>query len=156
MNSTSTNRYLQGRIKEEKRLLEADDSDNTIIGTNDHDRINGKKGDDLIKARSGDDLILGGRGNDTLHGGVGDDILIGGMGKDRLNGGAGADTFFISYGKRTIEDFDFNEGDRLLFGLFLTNINYEQIGNDVLVLSDQGETTILNHNVSDFNSYGHP
>ena len=156
MTLTSTNRFFQGRTKDGKRLFDADDSDNTIIGSTDHDQINGKKGDDLIKARSGDDLILGGRGNDTLYGGVGDDILIGGMGHDRLNGGAGSDTFFISYGKRTIEDFAFNEGDRLLFALFLTNINYEQNGNDVLVLSDQGSTTILNHNVSDFHAYGHP
>ena len=33
---------------------------------------------------------------------------------------------------------------------------YKQDGKNVLVKSDQGITTILNHDVNDFNAYGHP
>ena len=148
--------FFKGITKSGDHLYEAKKTNDHVLGSRNHDRINGKQGDDFIKAKNGHDLVIGGKGDDTLFGGSGNDTLVGGMGSDMLNGGGGADTFYISYGKRTIEDFDFNEGDNLLFGEFITNISYKQDGNNVLVKSDQGITTILNHDVNDFNAYGHP
>ena len=149
-------RFFQGKANDGRKLFEGNGADNTMLGSDDHDHMIGQKGNDLIKANKGDDVLLGGLGDDTLHGGAGNDLLIGGMGHDSLNGGVGADTFFISYGERTIVDFAFSEGDRLLFGVFLTNINYKQDGDNVLVKSDQGITTILSQDVNDFFLYGHP
>ena len=81
----------------------------------------------------------------------GNDILNGGSGNDTLIGGSGADTFFINKGINIIQDFDFNEGDNLRFGKLLSNISYKQDGDNLLVQSDQGVTTILNACISDFN-----
>ena len=148
--------FFKGMTKSGHHLYEAKITNDHVVGSRNHDRINGKQGNDLIKAKNGHDLVLGGNGDDTLFGGSGNDTLVGGMGNDKLNGGEGADMFYISYGKRTIEDFAFNEGDNLLFGEFITNISYKQDGKNVLVKSDQGITTILNQDVNDFNAYGHP
>ena len=156
MAPTNQTRYLKGRTNGGRSLYEANDSNNTMIGSDDHDQLNGKKGNDLLKASKSHDFLLGGLGHDTLYGGHGDDLLVGGKGQDKLIGGPGSDTFFISYGQRTIVDFDFNERDSLLFGVFLTNISYAQSGDNVLVQSDQGITSILNQSVEDFIAYGHP
>ena len=107
-------------------------------------------GNDTIKAGAGDDIVYGGLGNDSLYGGEGNDILNGGSGNDTLIGGSGADTFFINKGINIIQDFDFNEGDNLRFGKFLSNISYKQDGDNLLIKSDQGVTTILNACISDF------
>ena len=120
--------FFKGITKSGDHLYEAKKTNDHVLGSRNHDRINGKQGDDLIEAKNGHDLVIGGKGDDTLFGGSGNDTLVGGMGSDMLNGGGGADTFYISYGKRTIEDFDFNEGDNLLFGEFITNICYKQDG----------------------------
>lgn len=94
----------------EDAVIEGDDSDNTIMGTNGFDIIDGKGGDDdltgredndvilggeghdLIKGRAGNDLLQGGEGNDSLRGGQGDDFLIGGAGDDVIYGAEGNDT----------------------------------------------------------------
>lgn len=65
--------------------------DDTILGSQGADVIDGGTGNDTIFGLDGDDVICGGMGNDTLHGGPGNDRLFGQNGNDRLFGGDGAD-----------------------------------------------------------------
>lgn len=75
------------------------------------------------KGGAGDDTIIGndvanqldGRGgHDVLSGGAGDDVLAGGRGADRLTGGAGADLFLDSVRQLDGDVItDFGIGDRL-------------------------------------------
>ena len=67
------------------------DTDDTIVGTNDADTLDGGGGNDLITGLSGNDIIDGGSGDDRLVGQSGDDTLLGGTGNDRLWGEAGDD-----------------------------------------------------------------
>ena len=73
---------------------EADDSGQTIIGTNGNDVILGGAGNDTLRGQAGDDLLCGGAGDDALLGGGGNDILQGTSGVDRLLGQAGDDELF--------------------------------------------------------------
>ncbi len=79
--------------------------DETIVGDDFHDIINGVTGDDTLRGERGDDEIIGGDGSDDLAGGEGDDVLDGGDAgietlpdRDRLDGGPGNDQLFSSIG----------------------------------------------------------
>ena len=55
------------------------------------DSFIGDENNDIVNGLAGNDIIRGGIGDDTLSGGDGNDQLIGGFGADVLDGGAGAD-----------------------------------------------------------------
>ena len=129
--------------KSGKFKLGGTDKNDAMIGSTGRDILNSGVGEDLIAADAGNDLILGGSGNDTLRGGLGADILFGGKDDDRLIGGGDADRFLLSSGNDVIVDYDASDGDKIGIA-FLTNYRFKQIGADVKVLSDQGETTIQN------------
>ena len=76
-------------------------------------------------------------------------MINGGYGNDWLIGKSGTDKFFINAGVNIIEDFDPKEGDSFLLGKYLTNVELVQDGDNVVVVSDQGVTTILNSVVHD-------
>ena len=57
---------------------------------------------------------------------------IGGTGNDTLNGGKDSDTFIISTGNDTIEDFSITEGDQLLVHNSM-KLTVEQFGNNLLL-----------------------
>jgi Ca2+-binding RTX toxin-like protein len=69
--------------------------DDTIIGTNGSNTLDGGGGNDYLYGLGGIDVLLGGAGTDRLYGGDQDDTLVGGIGNDYLNGGNGIDT--VSY-----------------------------------------------------------
>ena len=121
----------------------------TIIGGFENDALRGDGGNDILRAGAGDDVVYGGSGNDVLYGGEDDDVINGGYGNDWLIGGSGADKFFINAGVNIIEDFDTKEGDSFVLGKYLTNVEFVQDGDNVVVVSDQGVTTILNNVVND-------
>jgi Ca2+-binding RTX toxin-like protein len=56
--------------------------DDTVIGTDFADTLDGLAGRDSISGGGGDDSLAGGAGNDTLDGGTGEDLLRGGTGDD--------------------------------------------------------------------------
>jgi Ca2+-binding RTX toxin-like protein len=75
--------------------------DNTIIGTNSSDYLQGTKnadlifgygGNDFIRGLQGNDCIFGGEGNDFIQAGMGDDTIYAGNGNDHVNSGGGSDT----------------------------------------------------------------
>ena len=63
-----------------------------INGDNGNNNLTGTNGDDVINGLGGNDELIGLDGRDTLNGGNGDDLLIGGAGNDRLDGGDGMDS----------------------------------------------------------------
>ncbi len=71
-------------------ILNGNDS---IVGTENSDLLDGYRGDDQILGQDGNDRMFGNLGADRLFGGDGDDTLSGGLGKDRLSGDAGSDKF---------------------------------------------------------------
>ncbi|MBK7727993.1 MAG: DUF4347 domain-containing protein [Gammaproteobacteria bacterium] len=88
-------------------LIEGDEFDNILIGTENADTINGFGGNDTLTGLGGNDVLYGGEGNDKLGGSTGNNLLDGGSGDDTLNGGTGDDTLkggdgndliFVHYG----------------------------------------------------------
>ncbi len=49
--------------------------DDTLVGTDDSNKLRGRDGDDIIQAGDGDDFVRGGAGSDSLDGGLGIDWL---------------------------------------------------------------------------------
>lgn len=66
-------------------------SNDTFIGGQGPDRMNGRAGDDVLDGGAGTDSMLGGAGADSLAGGIGADTLNGEGGNDTLLGGDDAD-----------------------------------------------------------------
>ena len=132
-----------------RRISQGADEAETIIGGFENDALRGDGGNDILRAGAGDDVVYGGLGDDVLYGGEDDDVINGGYGNDTLIGGAGEDRFFINAGVNIIEDFDPKEGDNICLGKHLTNVELNQDGDNVIVTSDQGVTTILNNVVHD-------
>ena len=73
--------------------------DDTLIGNNSDNDLNGQIGNDTLK---------GGGGADQLHGGAGNDTLMGGVGADQLFGGDGIDTADYSTSWTEVEVSLFN------------------------------------------------
>lgn len=91
--------------------------DDTLIGSNQQNQLDGRGGNDQIAGGNGPDLLIGGNGADSLAGDNGDDTLIGGPGGDSLTGGNGPDQFFYGapeQGLDLITDFVSGEDSVLL------------------------------------------
>ncbi len=114
--------------------------DNTLYGTNNPDKLDGRAGDDTIYGLGGSDssrglgvrgYLVGGEGDDTIYGGTGDDDILGGRnfiyggqepgerGKDTLYGGkgddfltgdAGADVLYGNEGEDDLSDGEASGG----------------------------------------------
>ena len=65
----------------------------SVIGSDQGERIETNDGNDYIDGRGGNDILNGGFGNDVVIGGSGDDVISGDWSADILTGGTGADTF---------------------------------------------------------------
>ncbi len=65
--------------------------DDSILGHDGANHINGGLGNDLVSGQQGDDTVDGGTGNDTVNGGIGNDVLLGSAGNDELTGDFGRD-----------------------------------------------------------------
>ncbi len=117
--------------------------DDTSIGTNLDDDINGRSGNDTIFARAGNDTLTGGIGQDLLFGGGGDDTLIGieplangTTGEiDIFNGGNGQDTFVLGDGSSITYYAEGGDSDYAII---------EDFANDVFQL---GSTNLDNYEV---------
>jgi Ca2+-binding RTX toxin-like protein len=72
-------------------LVEGNDRDNQLTGTDYADTIRAYGGNDVVWALSGRDEVYGGYGADYLYGNRYGDTIFGGKGTDRLYGGYGDD-----------------------------------------------------------------
>jgi hypothetical protein len=68
--------------------------DDTLVGTDEDDRLNGRGGNDEIEGDSGDDRLKGGGGDDEIEGGSGNDEIIPGEDDDEVDAGAGNDLIY--------------------------------------------------------------
>ena len=89
------------------------------VGTLGNDFITSSTHGSTLQGLQGNDILQGEAGDDYLQGGFGNDKLNGNGGSNRLNGGPGADVFVIGLkslidGPQIIEDFNSEEGDRIL------------------------------------------
>lgn len=116
------------------------DGNDLIYGNNDDDTIFAGAGNDWVHGGMETDLIIGEAGNDTLRGGTDADSLSGGSGNDLLAGNAGADRFYFasSEGQDTIEDFNRNDGDKIV----ITNISGITQSNVTAFLQNNGSGTV--------------
>jgi Ca2+-binding RTX toxin-like protein len=80
-------------------ILQGDENDNLITGTNLADRLYGYEGFDRLEGGEGSDTLTGGPGNDELIGGPGGDTYV-------FNMGDGVDTVY---------DSSLQNGDNLLY-----------------------------------------
>ncbi|MEJ2619594.1 MAG: calcium-binding protein, partial [Candidatus Thiodiazotropha sp.] len=129
------------------RLLEGDDTDQTLVGYESDDRIDGAGGNDSINGMVGDDQLFGGSGNDHIDGDNGNDQLTGGTGDDRLEGGQGNDTYFFQSGDGLDEIFDLNGNNRIEYlDLLSSQVDLNRSGDDLVItdLVGGGEITVLN------------
>jgi serralysin len=69
-----------------------DDGNDTMIGSDRGQTLDGGRGNDLLLGNGGRDFLYGNSGDDELRGGIGDDYLSGGYGRDSLYGNSGNDT----------------------------------------------------------------
>ncbi|SPF80261.1 beta strand repeat-containing protein [Pseudoprimorskyibacter insulae] len=67
----------------------------SITGSANADRIDGRDGDDVILGMGGNDTLRDGAGDDSVNGGDGDDTWFMGTGNDTFNGGTGSDTVYV-------------------------------------------------------------
>jgi Ca2+-binding RTX toxin-like protein len=72
-------------------LVEGNNGDNTLTGTDRTDTIHACGGEDVVWALSGRDKVHGGSNADDLYGNRYGDTIYGGTGQDRLYGGSGDD-----------------------------------------------------------------
>ena len=118
-----------------KRVVEGDDGDNQLHGSQFRERLNGYDGDD------------------DLYGGGGSDILDGGRGNDRLNGGLGADTYVFGrdFGKdKIITNWDSSERpDTIHFtdGIKQSDLDFKRVLDDLVISTKAGdnEVVVTNH-----------
>ncbi|MCB0828494.1 MAG: hypothetical protein KDB62_06770, partial [Solirubrobacterales bacterium] len=69
------------------------DGDDTLIGSDEANQLDGSRGDDTVSGGGGDDDINGDDGDDTVSGGAGNDSVEGDDGGDTIAGDDGDDTF---------------------------------------------------------------
>ena len=132
--------------------------DDTLIGTDNADVIDGLAGNDRIIALEGDDTISGGAGDDylsaslganTFDGGAGDDevqggqeadIIIGGPGQDYLDGNGGADIYRFAPGdgQDIIYDFDIGSIIELTGGIDPADVSISMDSSNDLVIRIAG------------------
>ncbi|WP_172127634.1 calcium-binding protein [Campylobacter sp. RM16192] len=89
--------------------------DDTIVGTNEEDTLDGKEGNDTITGLNKNDTFIGGSGNDKLYGNSGNDTLIGGTGSDYLEGGGDNDTYIYNKGDGSDKINDTSGNDKIKF-----------------------------------------
>ena len=97
------------------------------IGTTGNDLITSSTHSSTLQGVEGNDILQGSAGDDDLQGGIGNDKLDGKGGSNRLIGGLGADVFVIGLkslvdGTQVIEDFNSEEGDRILLSPALSEL----------------------------------
>ncbi len=119
--------------------VRAGGGDDTILGDQHDNRLEGGVGDDVIDGRAGDDTLNGGAGSDVVHGSDGDDVIVAtaDAAADVYNGGDGVDTYDAS-GLTGDTIIDLEEG----------TVTSPQTGNDTIseienVLGGTGNDTII-------------
>ena len=113
-------------------IIDGDNGNNTLLGGDDDDILNGFGGIDTLQGGDGNDILNGGDGDDVLAGEGSNDILDGSDGDDLLDGGDGDDLL------------DGGDGDDFLYGgsSGIDTLN-GGLGNDIYIV-DRTDDIIIN------------
>ena len=105
-------------------VYNGDTSANRVKGGIDNDTILGNDGDDWLDGNSGDDVVIGGEGADRITDTGGADVLKGGPGNDAMDAGNGIDIMmggdgkdFLNGGANDNEEFGGPDDDFIIGGL---------------------------------------
>ena len=96
-----------------ENLVGSNVGDDSLVGSNEANVIQGMGGNDAIYGLGGNDALYGGAGNDSIEGGAGADQMYGGSGSDIFYFGS-LDEVGLGVGQDSIADFDC-QFDRLDF-----------------------------------------
>ena len=121
----------------------------TVFASDGDDTVTGGGGLDVLNGDNGDDDLNGGSRNDTLNGGADNDILTGAGGVDVLNGDSGNDTLYGNNGNDTLNGGSGN--DTLVGGRNNDELNG---GSDADNLSGNSGRDVLNGDAGDDTLYG--
>lgn len=89
-------------------------ANDTLLGNDEANRLDGVGGDDLLVGAGGNDTITDGYGNDTIYGDAGDDVIydtagndliFGGDGNDNIRDDAGNDSIYGGAGNDTLRSY---------------------------------------------------
>ncbi len=83
--------------------LTGGNGNDTLLGSDEANRLAGGLGDDLLLGNGANDYLTGGSGVDSLDGGSGNDTLAGGALGDSLLGGIGIDRLIGGAGNNTLD-----------------------------------------------------
>lgn len=132
-----TNLYLLGGSQLWSLELEKGMKRNKIIGSRSANTLTGSTNNDLIKGCHGDDIIDGGNGDDNIE------------------GGKGNDSFTLSRGNDRILDYEIGEPILVNAKIFGRNLEIEQQGADLRIISTTGlSTQLLNTDLQSFQEAG--
>ena len=126
------------------------------IGTDGNDKLYGDAGANFIFGADGNDKLFGRKGDDDLQGGDGHDRLNGGRGDDVYTGGLGCDTFIFSArgaGDDIVTDFEIDHDQLKLKHVDLRNVDYAEVGEDVVLTLDKNSTITLEGLAEDVSAY---
>ena len=124
---------FRGTVLVNFRLIDANDGDDVVYGSEGGETIQGDGGDDRLYGEGGDDEIDGGRGRDTIDGGAGDDELRGGRDRDVIRGGAGDDTILHDAYEDWQDEVDGGEGYDSLVNVGGRNMKLDGFGPDASI-----------------------
>lgn len=126
--------------------VEGSELEDTILGDNGANILNGWGGDDLIYGYGGDDVLDGGEGNDQIRGDggsnyngpSGNDTISGGAGDDIMWGGAGVDTFDGGDGTDRVSFYAYAATQGAVVNLFTQTISNDGFGNAETMTNVEG------------------
>jgi Ca2+-binding RTX toxin-like protein len=116
------------------------DGNDTVIGSENSEFINGNTGLDSLIGNGGIDTLRGGKQDDILDGGSGNDFLAGDLDQDIIRGGDGNDSL---YGGRNSDQLFGDAGDDILSGDKDNDTLTGGTGKDTFVLVTDGGLDVI-------------
>jgi Ca2+-binding RTX toxin-like protein len=97
------------------KVINGDDNDNRLVGTQRADTIRGKGGDDFLSGQKGDDKLIPGSGEDIVSGSGGNDVInTVDRSKDAFSCGPDRDRVRANPGDELRGPQHFCEGDKII------------------------------------------
>jgi len=127
-----------------------------VLGTAFADTMVGSNQDNRLAGGDGNDTLNGSGGNDTLLGGTGDDTLRGGDGNDSVDGGAGNDSIIAGLGSDTIDGGSLNERNAIDYRFNIPGIAQTQFSGGALTLVFTNATTATVSKATDLDAQSKP
>ncbi|MCA3413848.1 MAG: calcium-binding protein, partial [Roseomonas sp.] len=121
-----------------------------VISGNGNDTLIGTDGANFMDGGAGDDSILGGAGDDTLNGGGGFDRAEGGAGNDYIYGVIGLDVGVGGSGNDTLDTSAFTGNYLVNLQTGLTNFSGESFTEFEAVISGSGNDTLIGTDAANF------